>query len=104
MNNGKKNHQNSTSGTEISPNHVSSTVHTHAITAITETYRGQRDRGVVASAKASNSSSVLTYSKSRTVSNNYSVSIGFEKGVVDAKLGYNVTDTDRRQKGVLRFA
>lgn len=74
------------------PYHFSLTPHSHEITKITSRYRGEIDRGVVAEVtKRVNTSSVLTYEKSRSVSNSYDVSIGFDKGVVDAQMGYNVS-------------
>lgn len=75
----------------ITPFHFSLTPHTHSITAITETYKGERNRGVVAqTTRRVNAVSTLTYEKSRNISNSFNVSIGFAKNVVDAAMGYNV--------------
>ncbi len=70
--------------------HFSVIPHSHEITAITSTYEGQRDRGIVAQTYSRvNTTTHLTYERSRTVSNSWSASIEFAKGPVTAGVGYD---------------
>ncbi|MGX8698850.1 MAG: hypothetical protein ACSW8F_02845, partial [bacterium] len=70
--------------------HFSLTPHFHQITAITSTYVGQRNRGVVAqTADRIPTTSQLRYEKTRSVSNSWSTTISFEKSIVTAEVGYN---------------
>ena len=70
--------------------HFSIIPHSHVITAITSTYEGQRDRGIVAQTYSRvNTSTHLTYERSRSVSNSWSASIEFAKGPVTAGVGYD---------------
>jgi len=74
----------------IANRHFSLIPHSHEITAITSTYVGQRDRGVVAqSVSRVPTTSQLIYERSRSVSNHWGASISFEKSVVTAEVGYN---------------
>ena len=74
------------------PYHFSALPHSHEITAITNRYRGQIDRGVVVETTARvNATTTLSYSRGRTISNSYNVSIAFDDDVISSTLGYNVT-------------
>lgn len=74
------------------PYHFSPIMHIHQIYGITSTYAGQRNRGVVAETLSRIPTiGHLSYSMTRSVSNDYSVSIGFDKGLVDVTLGYDVS-------------
>jgi hypothetical protein len=78
--------------TGVMPMHFNLLPHLHDITSILSRYKGQRNRGVVAqTVQRVNTTSQLSYSKERSVSNSFSVSIGFEKSIVSGSLGYDVT-------------
>ncbi len=82
---------------ETSPqlHHFHLTPHLHEITSITNEYSGQRNRGVVAQTVSRvNTSAVLTYERSRGISNNFSVNIGFSDDIISGELGYDVTFED----------
>ncbi|MDR0418629.1 MAG: hypothetical protein LBH34_00240 [Prevotellaceae bacterium] len=75
----------------VSKRHFSFTPHVHEITSITSRYVGQRSRGVVTQTVLPvKTTSQLVYENSRSVSNSWNVSIGFEKSAVTGALGYNV--------------
>ena len=77
---------------DASLNHFLLTPHVHEITQITKQYHGEISRGVVAeTTRRVNTKATLSYSKQRSVSNNFSVSIGFDKDVISSTLGYNVS-------------
>lgn len=77
------------------PYHFSVIPHSHEITSITDSYHGEISRGVVAeTTRRVNTTTALTYSKERSYSNSYSVSIGFDKNVVNGELGFDVSYSD----------
>lgn len=79
----------------IVPYHFSLIPHAHEITKITNFYHGEINRGVVAeTTRRVNTTATLTYSKERSYSNSFNVSIGFEKGIVNGELGYDVSASD----------
>lgn len=74
------------------PYHYSLTYHTHEITSITNQYRGEICRGVVAeTVRVSNTDATLTYSQSLSVGNSCGVDISFDDSVISSTLGYNVS-------------
>lgn len=74
------------------PYHFSLIGHVHEITQITNQYRGQASRGVVAETVGRvNTTTVLSYEKGRSVSNSYGVSISFGIEEINSTLGYDVT-------------
>lgn len=75
--------------------HFSLIPHLHSVTAILNEYVGGYNRGVVAELLyPANTTSRLGYSKTRSVSNTYSVDISFSKSAVEAAVGYSVTFSD----------
>ena len=74
------------------PYHFSLIPHSHEITKITDQYHGEISRGVVAeTTRRVDTTAVLSYEKGRSVSNSFSVSIGFEEDVISSTLGYDVS-------------
>lgn len=75
---------------DICPDHFSSFYHIHTVDAITGTYNGYYDtnlgRGCIGPC-------TLTATEYETYSNQWGVSIQFDKGPVSAKVGYDVTYT-----------
>lgn len=82
---------------KVSTEHISFYMHQHYFDGIYNTYDGYHDRGEVASGyNGKTESDVLEFGITRSVSNSWSTSIGFEKDVVTAGVGYNVTWSDEK--------
>jgi hypothetical protein len=77
----------------VSTEDVQILYHEHIFLDIFNTYDGYRDRGELTSGGNSSytDDATLTYSKTRSYSNGWNVSIGFSSGPVSAGVGYDVT-------------
>lgn len=88
----------STSG--IQPRHVHYLSHSHTVTKITETYTGETYRGIVYTHdNPYENSTQAHYSEARSVSNSYSVSIGFTAAAVTAGTGITFSGSVTKTAG-----
>lgn len=85
---------------EVEPLHISPTPHIHVVDNIYHTYDGVLPRGEVGSQyNPGPTVPIVKFEIIRTVSNGWSVNIGFSKEPVQAAVGYNVEWSEGRLFG-----